>query len=117
MVDDYGHTAWMGALNRAIDDEAFAWAPISRPCSSAWDRRRSTSTRTGGSFASSGAQGEFWPLGLMLAGLKTHCGGLDRSSPRALPIYARLFCRWSHADARHACRNISGRMHAAGRSI
>ena len=51
IVDDYGHTAWMGALNRAIDDQASP-APISRPFSNAWGRRRSTSTPTGGSFAS-----------------------------------------------------------------
>src|SRR5208283_2643877 len=28
IVDDYGHTAWMGALNRAIDDQAFARAHV-----------------------------------------------------------------------------------------
>ena len=28
LVDDYGHTAWMGALNRAIDDHAFGKAHL-----------------------------------------------------------------------------------------
>ena len=50
IVDDYGHSAWMGALNRAIDDPAFA-TPILRPFSNAWGRRRSTFRRTGGSYA------------------------------------------------------------------
>ena len=75
LVDDYGHTAWMGALNRAIDDHAFGKAHL------------------GGLFERLGpdtldvhadgrlvrlerGQGEFWLLGLMLAGLKTHAGGL-----------------------------------------
>ena len=48
LVDDYGHTAWMGALNRGIDDHAFGKAHLGRS-SSAWAGIRSMFTRTGGS--------------------------------------------------------------------
>ena len=75
MVDDYGHTAWMGALNRAIDDEAFARAHLA----ALFERLgpETLDVHTDGRLVRlERAQGEFWPLGLMLAGLKTHCGGL-----------------------------------------
>src|SRR5208337_999646 len=75
IVDDYGHTAWMGALNRAIDDPAFARAHIA----GLFERLgpESLDVHTDGRLVRlERGQGEFWPLGLKLAGLKTHCGGL-----------------------------------------
>ena len=75
IVDDYGHTAWMGALNRAIDDPAFARGHIA----ALFERLgpETLDVHTDGRLVRlERGQGEFWPLGLMLAGLKTHCGGL-----------------------------------------
>lgn len=75
LVDDYGHTAWMGALNRAIDDEMFARAHLA----ALFERLgpETLDVQTDGRLVRlERGQGEFWPLGLMLAGLKTHCGGL-----------------------------------------
>jgi hypothetical protein len=75
LVDDYGHTAWMGALNRAIDDHAFGKAHL---C--ALFERLGPDTldvhADGRLVRLERGQGEFWLLGLMLAGLKTHAGGL-----------------------------------------
>ena len=75
IVDDYGHTAWMGALNRAIDDPGFARTHVA-----ALFERLGPETldvhADGRLVRLERGQGEFWPLGLMLAGLKTHCGGL-----------------------------------------
>jgi len=73
--DDYGQTAWMGALNRAIDDPDFARAHIA----ALFERLgpETLDVHTDGRLVRlERGQGEFWPLGLMLAGLKTHCGGL-----------------------------------------
>ncbi len=65
----------MGALSRAIDDPGFARAHIA-----ALFERLGPETldlHTDGRLVRlERGQGEFWPLGLMLAGLKTHCGGL-----------------------------------------
>ncbi|MGA9848961.1 MAG: ankyrin repeat domain-containing protein, partial [Roseiarcus sp.] len=75
IVDDYGHTAWMGALNRAIDDRAFARAHVA----ALFERLgpETLDVHTDGRLVRlERGQGEFWLLGLMLAGLKTHCGGL-----------------------------------------
>ena len=75
IVDDYGHTAWMGALNRAIDDQAFARAHVA----ALFERLgpETLDVHTDGRLVRlERGQGEFWLLGLMLAGLKTHCGGL-----------------------------------------
>ena len=75
LVDDYGHTAWMGVLNRAIDDEAFARGHLA----ALFERLgpQTLDVHTDGRLVRlERAQGEFWPLGLMLAGLKTHCSGL-----------------------------------------
>src|SRR5271157_975003 len=75
LVDDYGHTAWMGALNRAIDDHAFGKAHLG-----ALFERLGPDTldvhADGRLVRLERGQGEFWLLGLMLAGLKTHAGGL-----------------------------------------
>ena len=75
LVDDYGHTAWMGALNRAIDDHAFGRAHLG-----ALFERLGPDTldvhADGRLVRLERGQGEFWLLGLMLAGLKTHAGGL-----------------------------------------
>ncbi len=89
MVDDYGHTAWMGALNRAIDDEAFA-----RGCLGAVFEHLGPQTldvhADGRLVRLERGQGEFWLLGLMLSGLKTHCGGLA-ARPLGPYRYARGF--------------------------
>ena len=75
IVDDYGQTAWMGALNRAIDDHAFARAHVAALFELLGPE--TLDVHTGGRLVRiERGQGEFWLLGLMLAGLKTHCGGL-----------------------------------------
>ena len=92
IADDYGHTAWMGALNRAIDDPAFARGHIG-----ALFQRLGPETldvHTDGRLVRlERGQGEFWPLGLMLAGLKTHCGGLA-----ARPLGPYRYTRGFFAD-------------------
>ena len=75
LVDDYGHTAWMGALNRAIDDHAFGKAHLGE----LFERLGPDTLDVhadGRLVRLERGQGEFWLLGLMLAGLKTHAGGL-----------------------------------------
>ncbi|WP_373503662.1 ankyrin repeat domain-containing protein [Aestuariivirga sp.] len=75
LVDDYGQTAWMCALNRAIDDHSFARAHI--PAIFEILGPATVDVQTGGRLVRlERGQGEFWPLSLMLSGLKTHCGGL-----------------------------------------
>ncbi len=75
LADDYGHTAWMGALNRAIDDHSFARAHI--PALFDVLGPATIDVQTGGRLVRlERGQGEFWPLSLMLAGIKTHCTGL-----------------------------------------
>ena len=74
LVDDYGHTAWMGALNRAIDDEAFARAHLGDLFGRLGPETLDVHA-DGRLVRLERWQGEFWPLGLMLAGLKTLCGG------------------------------------------
>jgi hypothetical protein len=91
-VDDYGHTAWMGALNRAIDDEAFARAHLA----ALFERLgpETLDVHTDGRLVRlERGQGEFWPLWLMLAGLKTHCGGLT-----ARPLGPYRYTRGFFAD-------------------
>jgi len=74
-VDDYGHTAWMGALNACIDDPDFAKTHFG-----ALFERLGPDTldvhADGRLVRLERGQAEFWLLGLMLAGLKTHAGGL-----------------------------------------
>ena len=68
-------TAWMGGLNRAIDDPGFGRAHVAAlfECLG----RETLDVHTDGRLVPlERGQGEFWLLGLMLAGLKTHCGGL-----------------------------------------
>ena len=92
LVDDYGQTAWMGALNRAIDDEAFARAHLA----ALFERLgpETLDVHTDGRLVRlERGQGEFWPLGLMLAGLKTHCGGLT-----ARPLGPYRYTRGFFAD-------------------
>jgi hypothetical protein len=74
-ADDYGHTAWMFALNRAIDDPAFARAHLGALFEPLGPQTLDVQT-SGRLVRLERNQGEFWLLGLMLAGLKTHCGGL-----------------------------------------
>ena len=75
LVDDYGQTAWMCALNRAIDDHSFARAHI--PAIFEILGPATIDVQTGGRLVRlERGQGEFWPLSLMLAGLKTHRSGL-----------------------------------------
>ena len=74
-TDEFGHTAWMAALNRAMDDPDFArqktGALFERIAPAAID------VQTDGRLVRlERHQGEYWLLGLMLAGLKTlrsHC--------------------------------------------
>ena len=74
-TDDYGHTAWMGALNRAIDDPAFARDNLG-PLFERLGPETLDVHADGRLVRLERGQGEFWLLGLMLAGLKTRCGGL-----------------------------------------
>jgi len=75
LTDDYGHDAWMGALNRAIDDPAFARVHILALFEILGPA--TIDVQTGGRLVRlERGQGEFWPLSIMLAGLKTHCSGL-----------------------------------------
>jgi hypothetical protein len=83
----------MGALNRAIDDEAFARAHLA----ALFERLgpETLDVQTDGRLVRlERAQGEFWPLGLMLAGLKTHCGGLT-----ARPLGPYRYTRGFFADS------------------
>jgi hypothetical protein len=75
LTDDYGHTAWMGALNRAIDEPAFACDHLG-PLFEHLGPATLDVQADGRLVRLERGQGEFWLLGLMLAGLKTHCGGL-----------------------------------------
>ncbi|RBP06412.1 UvrD-like helicase family protein [Roseiarcus fermentans] len=75
LVDDYGHTAWMGALNRAIDDHAFGKAHLG-PLFERLGPDTLDVHADGRLVRLERGQAEFWLLGLMLAGLKTHAGGL-----------------------------------------
>jgi hypothetical protein len=93
IVDDYGHTAWMGALNRAIDDPAFARDHIGPLFERLGPETLDVQT-DGRLVRLERGQGEFWPLGLMLAGLKTHCGGLT-----ARPLGPYRYSEGFFADA------------------
>ena len=75
VADDYGHTAWMGALNRAIDDAVFAKAHIGALFERLGPATLDVHT-DGRLIRLERGQAEFWLLGLMLAGIKTHAGGL-----------------------------------------
>ncbi|HOE41916.1 MAG TPA: AAA family ATPase [Rhodoferax sp.] len=68
--DEFGHTAWMTALNRAIDDADFARQKIA----ALFDRIGPPvlDVQTDGRLVRlERHQGEYWLLSLMLAGLKT----------------------------------------------
>ena len=70
MQDEFGHTAWMVALNRAIDDADFARQKIA----ALFDRIGPPvlDVQTDGRLVRlERHQGEYWLLSLMLAGLKT----------------------------------------------
>ena len=75
LVDDYGHTAWMGALNRAIDDHAFGKAHLGELFERLGPETLDAHA-DGRLVRLERSQAEFWLLGLMLAGMKTHAGGL-----------------------------------------
>ena len=108
LADDYGHTAWMGALNRAIDDPAFARAHLGALFEPLGPE--TLDVQTGGRLVRlERGQGEFWLLGLMLAGLKTHCGGSYRPAAWARPHTARLFSPTACSRRSNVCRSIFGR--------
>ena len=69
-TDEFGHTAWLGALNRAIDEPDFArqkMAPLFERIGPAV-----LDVQTGGRLVRlERHQGEYWLLSLMLAGFKT----------------------------------------------
>lgn len=74
-TDEFGHTAWMAALNRALDDPDFARQKIG----ALFERIAPAviDVQTDGRLVRlERHQGEYWLLGMMLAGLKTlrtHC--------------------------------------------
>jgi hypothetical protein len=92
VADDYGQTAWTGALNRAMDDAAFAKSHLP-----ALFERLGPATldvhADGRLVRLERHQAEFWMLGIMLAGLKTQCGGLV-----ARPLGAHRYMRGFFAD-------------------
>ncbi|HET7862855.1 MAG TPA: AAA family ATPase [Burkholderiaceae bacterium] len=73
--DEFGHTAWQHAVNRALDDEGFARESLA----AVFDRLAPAviDVQTDGRLVRiEQHQGEYWMLTLMLAGLKTqwsHC--------------------------------------------
>jgi AAA domain/Ankyrin repeats (many copies) len=82
LQDEFGHTAWMAALNRAMDDAHFARqkiAPLFERIGPAV-----LDVQTDGRLVRlEHHQGEYWVLSLMLAGFKTlrsRC--VERSQPR-----------------------------------
>ena len=75
LVDDYGHTAWMGSSTARS-----TITPSRKAHLGALFERLGPDTldvhADGRLVRLERGQGEFWLLGLMLAGLKTHAGGL-----------------------------------------
>ena len=101
----------MGALNRAIDDHAFGKAHLG-----ALFERLGPDTldvhADGRLVRLERGQGEFWLLGLMLAGLKTHAGGLF-ARPSGPQRHMRGFF-WIPCSGRSNCfQSIYGRSRAA----
>ena len=89
LTDDYGQTAWMFALNRSINNPAFARAHLGALFEPLGPE--TLDVQTGGRLVRlERSQGEYWLLGLMLAGLKTHCSGLV-ARPLGPWRYARGF--------------------------
>ena len=89
LTDDYGHTAWLFALNRACEDPAFAKqsiAPLFDLIAPAV-----LDVQTGGRLVRlEHHQAEYWVLSLMLAGFKTQGSrGVDRRHPNSPhhPLY------------------------------
>ena len=93
LVDDYGHTAWMGALNRAIDDHAFGKAHLGELFERLGPETLDVHA-DGRLVRLERRQAEFWLLGLMLAGMKTHAGGLV-----ARPLGPHRYMRGFFADS------------------
>ena len=97
-TDEFGHTAWMCALNRALEDPVFASQSIAplhpRIAPPVLD------VQTGGRLVRlERHQGEYWVLSLMLAGFKTQntrCAGRARDPYKyfrgffADPLHATL---------------------------
>ena len=96
VVDEFGHSAWLVALNRAMEDAAFAGqslAPLfDRLAPGALDVQ--TDRRL---VRLEPRQGEYWLFGLMLAGLKTQA---SRCVERPHPL--RKYRQGFFADALHA---------------
>ena len=70
VADEFGHTAWQQAVNRAMEEPAFAKASLA----ALFDRLAPAAldVQTGGRLVRlERHQGEYWVLTLMLAGLKT----------------------------------------------
>ena len=99
IVDDYGHTAWMGALNRAIDDQSLRPRPCRGPVRApgTGDARRSHRRAARSSRA---RPGRILAPGVDAGWSQDPLRRSDRPAARALPIYARVFRRWPARDAR-----------------
>ena len=83
LTDEFGHTPWMAALSRAINEPAFATSglgplfdPLAPPALDVQTAGRLVRLER--------HQAEYWILSLMLAGLKTQC---VRVSPRPYPAH------------------------------
>ncbi len=81
-VDDFGQTAWLQAVNRAIDDSAFAKQALPRLFDALAPAVIDLQV-DGRLVRISPHQGEYWPLTLMLAGFKTQWSICEaRTEPR-----------------------------------
>jgi hypothetical protein len=83
LEDEFGHTPWLSALNRAAEDAEFA----RRSIAALFDRIAPPvlDVQTDGRLVRlERHQGEYWVLSLMLAGFKTQCSTCVR---RTLPLY------------------------------
>ncbi len=93
--DEFGHTAWWSALNRATEDPEFAHRSIAplfeRIAPAVLDVQ--TDDRL---VRLEHHQGEYWVLSLMLAGFKTQCSRCVERSQRAYKYQQGFF-----ADALH----------------
>ena len=81
--DEFGHSAWQAAVNRAIEEPAFAKASLA----AVFDRLAPAviDVQVDGRLVRiERHQGEYWVLTLMLAGLKTQW---SLCTPRSQPVY------------------------------
>jgi len=90
LEDEFGHTPWLSALNRAAEDPEFAAQAIAP----LFDRIAPPmlDVQTDGRLVRlEHRQGEYWVLSLMLAGFKTQCTLCGVARPHPIHKYRRGF--------------------------